>query len=287
MSQGEHKLADTKGRFALAVVDGRARSQLSWRTGRIVLSNRRLVVADGDGKRTVPLGSITGIGGRADVSQSVAAVAEYVSVRVDEDVLLLSPDDPEALENALYEAILSGITVSVKHPAVEGGVVQSIDWERGRLKLEADGVAIALTSGTLVDVTLDDVATVETERRTVENTTCAVVAVAHTEAGTSVETHIAGDVRRQRLLASYLRAGAARNEVSLELSEREREILMALYSGVSPFELPAFVGVDVDEVEEIFDRLIEADVLNEERVRREVSLTPRGRNLASDAMSGQ
>jgi len=62
---------------------------------------------------------------------------------------------------------------------------------------------------------------------------------------------------------------------------------MALYSGVSPFEIPAFIGKDVDTVEEIFERLVELDIVDEVRVRREVTLNSRGRNIASEAMNDQ
>jgi helix-turn-helix protein len=60
---------------------------------------------------------------------------------------------------------------------------------------------------------------------------------------------------------------------------------MALYSGVSPFELPDFVEMPADDVEERFEWLIERDVLEEVRKRREVELTTRGRNLASEAIT--
>ncbi len=65
----------------------------------------------------------------------------------------------------------------------------------------------------------------------------------------------------------------------------EKEVLMALYTGVSSFEIPDFLGMDVDRVEEIFERLIELDVLKEVRKRREVSLKTRGRNIASESIS--
>jgi helix-turn-helix protein len=60
---------------------------------------------------------------------------------------------------------------------------------------------------------------------------------------------------------------------------------MALYTGVSSFEIPDFLGMDVDKVEEIFERLIELDVLEEVRKRREVSLKTRGRNIASQSIN--
>jgi helix-turn-helix protein len=58
---------------------------------------------------------------------------------------------------------------------------------------------------------------------------------------------------------------------------------MALYSGVSPFQIPEFVGLDVEEVEETFDQLIEQGILEKQRVRREVQLKARGRHIASEA----
>lgn len=287
MSQSERKLLDTRGRFALAVVDGRARNQLSWQQGRIVLSNRRLIVAGSDGKRSIGLKSISKLGGRADVNQEIASVPEYVSIHVDEDVFLIETSDSVELEFQLYQVLLNGSTVSVKHPAIEGGVVQDVEWVDGRLKLEDASVAIALASGKLVDVTLDDVATVDIDRREVNGNPAAVVNLDHTEDGTNVVTAVSGPIRQVRLFGSFVRSRTSKNDVSLELTTRDREVLMALYSGVSPFEIPDFVGLDPDTVEEIYDQLIEASVLNEVRVRREVELTPRGRNLASEAMSEQ
>ena len=287
MSQSERKLLDTRGRFALAVVDGRARNQLSWQQGRIVLSNRRLIVAGSDGKRSIGLKSISKLGGRADVNQEIASVPEYVSIHVDEDVFLIETSDSVELEFQLYQVLLNGSTVSVKHPAIEGGVVQDVEWVDGRLKLEDASVVIALASGKLVDVTLDDVATVDIDRREVNGNPAAVVNLDHTEDGTNVVTAVSGPIRQVRLFGSFVRSRTSKNDVSLELTTRDREVLMALYSGVSPFEIPDFVGLDPDTVEEIYDQLIEASVLNEVRVRREVELTPRGRNLASEAMSEQ
>lgn len=286
MSQGERKLADETGRFTQAVVDGRARNQLSWQKARLVLSNRRLIVASSEGKQTIPLAKISKIGGRADVNQAVAAVPEYVSIHIDDDVFLIETSNVTDFELSLYKALLDRSTVEVKHPAVEGGVVQNEPWVTGRVQLEETSVALALSSGTLVDVELADVTTVETERRDSEQHP-AVVNITHSDDGTSVVTAASGSLRDLRLLATYIRSRSSDNEVSLELDQREREVLMALYSGVSPFEIPEFVGIEVETLEEIYDTLIEANVVEEVRVRREVALTARGRNLASEAMSEQ
>jgi hypothetical protein len=73
----------------------------------------------------------------------------------------------------------------------------------------------------------------------------------------------------------------------LDLSKTDKQVLTALYSGVSPFDIPSFLGLDVEEVEELYVRLIDHDVLNEVRIRHEVTLNARGRSIASDVISDQ
>ena len=58
MKQGEYKLSDTRGRFLRAEKDGRELSEAAWASGRILLSNRRLILAGNGGKKqTFPLGA--------------------------------------------------------------------------------------------------------------------------------------------------------------------------------------------------------------------------------------
>jgi helix-turn-helix protein len=100
-----------------------------------------------------------------------------------------------------------------------------------------------------------------------------------------VQTYFATDSHTASILESLLTKEAEKSQGSVDLSETEKRVLMALYSGVSSFEIPDFLGMDVDEVEEIFERLIEVDVLEEVRQRREVAMKTRGRNIASEAIN--
>ena len=284
MSDGEHALVDTKGKFVQVVSDGRKRNDIEWLPGRILLSNKRLVLATNQGKRTIALSNVHGIKGRQDANQAMAKVTSYLSLQVGNDVTLVSPAEFESFEHKLYSAILDQQVVLAKHPAVEGGVVQGTDWEKGRLKVEEDLVALALSSGRFVEIEVDDVGTVAESEATVQGDERLVIEAEHTEEGTAVETHVSGARRHVSVLASLLRKGEAKNTTDVELSGEESEVLMALYSGVSPFEIPEFVGMDVDRVEEIYDQLVEQGILEEIRVRRDVSLKARGRSIASEAM---
>jgi helix-turn-helix protein len=133
-----------------------------------------------------------------------------------------------------------------------------------------------------------DVGTVETETQTVRDETREVVAVEHTDAeDRSVETHFSGTDTHARALSSLFSTVVEARKQDYELSEAESQVLMALYSGVSPFEMADFVGLPVDEVEEIYQTLLEVGAVDEVRTRTEVSLNAHGRNLASEAMNEQ
>ncbi|MFB6156217.1 MAG: CheF family chemotaxis protein [Haloferacaceae archaeon] len=287
MSEGEHKLADTKGKFAQVVKNERKLSDAAWTAGRIILSNRRLVLAGSGGKRQLPLSEIEGIGGRFDLNQEIARVSDYIALRLGDGVVLVAPKDRETFDTKLFRALLDQEMVLAKHPAVEGGVVQDTEWHKSRLKVEEESLALAMADGTFVEMELDEVGQVDESERTVIDEKRQVVEVAHVEDGTSVQTYVAGPPRRCSFVETLLGRGAERNQASLDLSETEKEVLMALYSGVSPFEIPEFVGMDVETVEETFDRLVDLEVLEEVRKRREVALTTRGRNLASESISEQ
>jgi hypothetical protein len=286
MSEGERKVADTRGKFAQVMRDGHELNDAEWTGGRILLSNRRLVLAGSDGKRTIPLRSIRSLEGRADVNQLVANVSGYVTLRLaDGDVLLVAAEDPDAFERLLFRALLDRRVVLAKHPAVEGGVVTDAEWQKARLKIETESVDLAVADGSFVPIDLNDIGSMETSERSVRDEKRRVLEVEHSEDGTSVQTYISGSERRCSILETLLRKGESRSEIGVDLTERQNEVLMALYSGVSPFEIPDFLGMDVDEVEAVFDRLVDLDVVEEIRTRREVALNARGRNIASEAMN--
>ncbi|QSG10066.1 CheF family chemotaxis protein [Halapricum desulfuricans] len=284
MAEGEQKLADVQGRFMQVVSDGRKASDVDWQSCRLLLSNKRLLILTNEGKQTIPLGKVTSIKSRGDVNEAIAQVSSYLSVQIGSDVYLVAPQDQEPFEEKLYGAILDQRVVYVKHPAVEGGVVQDTGWEKARLKLGDGTVDLAIASGQFVEVDRGDVGTVEVSEQTVNDSQRRVAEIEHLVEDTVVQTHVTGPGRVVAILAGLL---GQENGPDADISKAEHEVLMALYSGVSPFKIPDFVGMDVDEIEEIYDELLEEGLLQEVRTRREVSLKPRGRNIASEVIENQ
>jgi len=284
MSNGETTLADQQGKFTQVVKDGRKLPDVEWIPGRILLSEKRLVLASNQGKRTIPLSKVSTVTVRDDASQPFANVSSYLSLQVGNDVTLVAPNDHDEFEHQLYSAVLDGEIVIVKHPAVKGGVIQDTEWQKGRMAVDEDQIGLALANGQFVEVEVDDVGAVDRQKAAVMDKERIYIEVEHTVGDTAVETHISGNTQEVNILAGLLSSNEQQDPESIDLGPGEQEVLMALYSGVSPFQIPQFVGKDVEQVEQIYDQLIEQGILELERTRREVELKARGRNVAGEAM---
>ena len=284
MTQGQERhIAETYGQFTVAVKNGEERTDFSWSEGRIVLSNRRIILFSDDGNRTISLSALTGISGAADDNHSIGALAEYLSLWVGEDMLVVVVDDHTAFRTSLYDTLLGEQMIWAKHPAVKGGVVSNESWKKARLSVDTDSLTVTLQSGTSVRIHLAEISAVQTEKRTVAGTERPIIAVSHAVDGQGIETHLTGPPSTQLFTKAFLKHGERRSETDAELSPEEKEVLMALYSGVSPFRIPEFVGQEVEAVEATYERLIELDLLDRVRVRNEVTLTASGRTIATEA----
>jgi len=287
MSEDERKLVDAAGDYCQVVREGEPVAEPQWRSARVVLTNRRLVLGGSEGNRSIPHDRIE----LTDVPETLPAdfaADGATALRVGDGVLLVDAS-VEAFDREYCRAALDAEVILVKHPAVVGGVVQDSEWSKARFRFAEESVKLALPGGESASFAVEDVDTVESATEAVLGEERPVVRVGHTGAdGRSVETHFSGTAAHGRALEHlFSRVIEDRHSEEYELTETESEVLMALYSGVSPFEMADFVGLDVEEVEEIYEKLLEMGAVDRVRERTEVSLNAHGRNLASEAMSEQ
>ncbi|PSQ33140.1 hypothetical protein BRD09_01830 [Halobacteriales archaeon SW_10_68_16] len=284
MSEGEQRLVDTAGDYRYAVRDGQP-VEGDWQSCRVVLTSERLVLATNGGKQAIPHAKIRVPDDGEDLPGGAAGDA--TPLEIGDNVILVDVRDVEDFESEYCRAALHDEVILVKHPAVVGGVVQEDDsWSKGKFRLREDTVVLGLPGGETVSFEIGNVGTIETTDREVAGDRRPVVKVEHTDSDDrSVETHFSGNDWHARALESLLRTVIENRGGDHELSETERQVLMALYSGVSPFEMADFVGIDVEEVEDIYQRLIEVGAVDKVRERTEVTLNAQGRNMASEAMS--
>jgi helix-turn-helix protein len=288
MSGDEQKLLETAGEYCYAVRDGQQVTDPSWQSCQLLLTNKRLVLAGSDGKRTVPHAKVVMPGDAEEVVPEDIDTTGAVTLRIGSTVVVVAATGVEDFVDTYCRANLGGGVILAKHPAVVGGVVQGTEWQRGRLKVTDETVRAVLEDGGKLVIDRGDIGEMETDERDIAGERRGVIEVEHTnDEGTSVQTYLSGREYHIGVLKQLLEEGAEANRADLDLSATEQRVVMALYSGVSPFGISEFVGTDVERVEEIYDQLIELDVIEEVRTRKEVSLTPQGRKIAGEAMGEQ
>jgi helix-turn-helix protein len=286
MSDTEKKIADTQGQYLQAVSQGQRLTDAEWRNCRVILTTDRIALI-ADEKTQIALTEIDRIADRFDVNQQSAGVSEYVALHVGEDVYLVSASDHEAFETDFYRASLDGAVILVQHPALKGGVVQNSEWTKGRLKVSDEALRLAMADGQSVDIDRADIGDLTVEDKQVSGDERTVIQVEHSEGEISVESHLAGEEFHATVLRTMLEDSAEQNRADLDLSSTEKRVIMALHSGVSPFDVPSFVGIDVEKTEEMFDRLLELEAISLKRERTEVELTTKGRRVAGEKMGEQ
>jgi len=288
MSEGERKLVDTAGDYLYAVKDRTPVEEPDWRSCRIVLTDERLVLSTNDGKQSVRHAKITVLEAGESVVPDAFADEPATPLRIGNTVILVDATGVDDFEREYCRAAIQDEVILVKYPAVVGGVIQGAEWQPGRLQVTRKTIRMVLEDGQKFIIERDDIGDLETDERAVAGEQRSVVEVEHSDDDrTSVETHLSGRQHHLSVLRQLLAEGAERNRADLDLGPTEKRVVVALYSGVSPFAISDFVGIDVEQVEEIYDELIELDVIEVVRERREVTLTPQGRKVAGEEMGKQ
>ncbi|MDG5776131.1 CheF family chemotaxis protein [Haloarculaceae archaeon H-GB2-1] len=288
MSGDERKLLDTSGDYCYAVKSGAEVPDPDWQSCRVILTNKRLILASNGGKQAVAYENIQLPGDPDDAVPDSFSLGGATPLRIGDNVIVVDATGVDDFQTEYCRANLHGTVILVKYPAVVGGVVQNAEWKKARFRLADDTVQLAFPDGDAVAFDVDDVGTLDVSTNDIKGKSRTVVKVEHTDAeDRSVETHFSGTASHTSALQTLFEQVIEEREEDYELDEMENQVLMALYSGVSPFEMADFVGLDVDEVEEIYNTLLDVGAVDKVRVRTEVSLNAYGRNLASEAMSEQ
>lgn len=286
MSEGEQKIVDTAGDFKYVVRGGQRVESPDWRSCRIVVTSERLVLSTSGGKQAIPHSKIYIPEEDDEVVPDSVVDSTGTALQIGENVILVDAQQLDDFESEYCRAALHDEVILARTPAVVGGVVQEdATWSKAQFRLDDDHISLRLPDQELVEFPIEDVGTVETESQVVMGEDRTVVKVEHTDDDRSVETHFSGMRWHSRALESLLSSVIERRQDEYELSDKESQVLMALYSGVSPFEMSDFVGLPVDEVEEIYQDLLDAGAVDKVRVRTEVTLNAQGRNMASEAMN--
>ncbi|WP_135829029.1 CheF family chemotaxis protein [Halorussus halobius] len=275
----EKVIADFVARFSLDTFESPEPVK-----GRIVLSPKRLVLATGGSKTTVPLSKLFDVNVGHVPSDYETFFQDTMTLAFRDDgarrvaVIEAGSEEVSRFKTVLFKATLNGTQARVKHPARVGGRVTDASFRPAKLGIEPGTVRFSGDDPVVVE--LASVTYFRKQRRDIGP----VVLVRHAEQGQAVTSEVViGSERRLNLLGRYLRleySELAEEVEDVTTSETEMEALVAIYSGARSGDLAGTLGLDSSRVTMLLNDLREKSLVDEGE--KGVSLTARGRLLVSD-----
>lgn len=259
--------------------------------GRVLLSPKRLVLAaNDDNKVTIPLSSIFDIAvGHIppDLGEFFASTVTIAFERNETRYVAAIEAGDEKIDKfstVLFKTILNGTGMSIKHPARVGGRVTDEKFIPAKLFVHPRQVRFRSGRGDL-DIGLSTVTEFDRSARKLRERSRPVLEVRHMKDGQSMMTLAATDSsRKMSILGRYLRREYSEltNELrDIEISDDEKEILVALYSGAGEqgISLAKIVDKEAPKVTMMLNKLDEDDLVVDSSDGTQ--LTPKGQVVVS------
>lgn len=282
----ESIIADFVGSFNS---DKSARSEPT--RGRILLSQKRLVLASDQGKTQIPLSSIFDIAvgqvpeDLGDFFSATVTVAFEVNDRRMVAAVEADDDKIEKFSRVLFKAILNGTEVTVEHPARVGGRVTGEEFAPAKLFLKPKEVEFRRPDDAFA-IRLATVSGFERLTREIGGTKRPVLATRHMTGGRSVLSLTAmPSSRKMNVFGRYLRleySDVMAEVTDLDLSTDETELLVAIYSAGDLEGLPLADLLDREssEVTMLLNQLQQKELILD--TEEGTKLTPMGRVVVNN-----
>jgi helix-turn-helix protein len=279
----ESVVADFVGRFHTPDVDGGEPVR-----GRVVLSQRRLVLVAGGGKTTVPLSAVFDVVVGTVPPNLQAFFKDTVTVAYRDGagkqlaVVEAEAETMARFRTVLFKALLRDVTVTVRNPARVGGRVTDVEPEQARIKL-AEGSLRFVGCSNPFEVDLSAVTHVERDRRSMGGTRRQVISFRHMPDGRAITSDVAiEDGGKQNIFGRYIRleyASVVESLEDVEPTDEELEALVTLYSAGGGVHLGDLINVDASQLTMVLNSLAEDGLIvdGDDATR----LTPRGQALVS------
>ena len=239
-------------------------------TGRILLSQRRLVLATDNEKTTIPLSSVFDIVVGTIPGELQSFFQDSVTVAYEQNGSRKSalvegePDDMDQFMRLLFTSLLRNVTVTVRHPAKVGGRVTDAKDNTASVSLSPGAIGFANCPEPF-QVNLSTIIDYERTDRTLAGTRRPALVFRHvpdTQTVTSIATVPNG--RTLNILGRYIKleyAEVKEDVEALDPTEEQLEILVSIYSAGGEANIADVVTGDVAQTSMILETLREESLV--------------------------
>lgn len=256
--------------------------------GRVLLSQRQLVLASEVGRTTIGLKRVfdVAVGTVPNDLQSFfsdTVTIAYVDGGVKRTAVIEGKPEPmDQFQRILFKTLLEGVSVRVRSPAKVGGRVVDGNDRTAAVSL-GDGEIGFVECEDPFTVDLSTVIDFDRSKREIDGTTRPTLSITHTSETRSVTSLVSVlSERTLSVLGRYIKLEY--NEVmeevrELNLSDEELEILVTLYSAGGEVSISTIVTGDVTQTSKVLNRLRKDGLVADGETS--TTLTPKGRMVVS------
>ena len=310
----EKVVVGTEGEFAHLGSGGVSVTKPEWKKSKIYLTHTHLWLVQGSKKESIPLKGISAVG--RDVSAKIGMAPEkYVSIdyllegKTNTLAITGTKDEMKKLKRYILLLQLNNTPAYVLHPSKVGGVIQTdTKWQKRMLGITRgkglDGITDILLfkaqGSNDFKILLSNVEQFKKDERKIGDSTKEIIDVTHDMGDNTYNTCIftKNIGRLVEYLNDYLADKGVATKVSAEtamwagdtkgpeLSDKEEEVMVALYSGVSSLEMESVIeGLTSDDIDRLYDKMIRDGLAETVRIRKEIELTVKGKNIVNKKMA--
>lgn len=239
-------------------------------TGRVLLSQRRLVLATAETKTTVPLSNVFDVVVGTVPGDLRSFFNDSVTVAYDRDgtrrVALVEgePDDMDQFTRLLFKALLRNVTVTVRHPAKVGGRVTDATDHKASVTLSPGAIGFTNCPEPF-RVDLSSVIDYERTSRTIAGTKRPALVFRHvSDAQTVTSIATVPNERTLNVLGRYIKLEydeVMEDVEAFDPTDEQLEILVSIYSAGGEASVSDVVTGDVTQTSMVLDTLREANLV--------------------------
>ena len=157
-----------------------------------------------------------------------------------------------------------------------GGVVSSAaQWDKGYFSVTDEGFWF-LSSKKQKRIPIENLGSVKKDIRDVGGKSRAVLVLSHVEKSDVITSLVLCPESTLEMLENYLHRLFEKHKPVIKLSDDEKQILTLVYSGLDFVSIENIIGISTDELNSYYDRLVDSGLAKVVKIRKEISLTPRG-----------
>jgi len=249
-----------------------------WKKEEVIITEREIII--GKNKKSIDLKSIV------DVEKTIIDNKKVIEIKYEKSSIKIC--FPENLVDRIFKFLVFNFkdkfAIYFLYPATVGGViVKDSKWEKGYLCITENAIWF-LSPKRQIKIRLDSIGNVDMDVRTIGNKEWKVLVIGHVKNSVVITGYVLCPETTLQLIKDYLNRLLEKTKPKVELSEKEKEILMMVYSGLSSVEIENMLGISTEELNKYFDKFVELGLAEVVKIRKEIQLTPRGFALVNELM---